>query len=335
VTPTRSPLPLRRPPLRIWRGMAVSLLLVLAASSSRADLSLGDTLRAELTLRAALRTGDRDALQTLYADPQGAGAVRGQALRALGSGADAHSAAARARLLEALRDPAAPVRAAAAQLVGETRQRPLEREVLRLVAEDPDPYTRVAALRAVRPWTRQGHLYFLEEALNAPWPPVQAETLENLAALSYRELPPEVIGRVEVLAGPDAPPGVRRQALGALHRWGRLAWPQLQAVVADSAAPDALRLYALELGGTLGTAEGREQLLRDLLDTGASLPLAWAAFRELTTGPQTTQAAVEPVRRFLENTAEHNTATEAMAAYLSRAGNRVEYRSGVWQIGNR
>jgi hypothetical protein len=175
-------------------------------------------------------------------------------------------------------------------------------------------------------------MYFLEEALNAEWPTVQAEALENLAGLEYRELPPEVSSRVEDLAAIAAPPGVRRRALGALRNWHRLPLGLAQGVAADPAVPDALRLYALELSGTLHGTEGREQLLLDLLASEASLPLAWAAFQGLRTEAQVTVAFDEPLRRYLLRTAARNTATEAMAAHLGRSGYRVDYRAGGWKI---
>ncbi|MDF1551865.1 MAG: HEAT repeat domain-containing protein [Deferrisomatales bacterium] len=323
------------PRRRFFRRLLLVLALLWATPPGAASDPVAGWLRGELELQAAVDAGDTKELERLYSAPDSAGVVRGRALVALHPGAGAASGASRARLLEALRDPVPEVRAAAARVVGETRQRPLEREVLRLVAEDPDPRTRVLALQAVRPWTRQGHLYFLEEALNSDWPSVQAETLENLAGLEFRELPPEVTSRVEALAAPEAPPGVRRRALGALRNWHRLPLPFAQGVAADSAAPDALRLYALELSGTLHGTEGREQLLLDLLAAETSLPLAWAAFQGLTTETQVTVAFDEPLRRYLQRTAEHNTATEAMAAHLGRAGYRVDYRSGAWQISKR
>lgn len=309
------------------------LLAVLAAGSGHAGQTLSARLLDRLAVDTALASGDRGALQALYATTERSGAARARALEALSAGA--RGGAARARLVEALRDPAAEVRAAAARVVGETRQRPLEREVLRLVAEDPDPRTRVAALAAVRGWSRQGHLYFLEEALNAPWPEVQAAGLQNLARLQYRELPPEVSSRAAALAGAGSSPRVRRQALGALGSWGRLTWGQVREVAADPAAPDALRLYALELSRGLPVTEGRDELLLDVLASESSLPLAWAAFRGLSAGNQGAAGSEEAVRRYLLRTAERNTATEAMASYLGHAGYRVDYRAGAWQIGNR
>jgi hypothetical protein len=114
-----------------------------------------------------------------------------------------------------------------------------------------------------------------------------------------------------------------------------LSWDLAQEVVADPAAPDALRLYALELGSQLQDTTGRETLLLELLEAGSSLPLAWAAYRGLSTDAQVTVAFDEALRRYLLRTSERNAATEAMAAHLVRTGYRVDYRAGGWEIRRR
>ena len=100
-------------------------------------------------------------------------------------------------------------------------------------------------------------------------------------------------------------------------------------------APDGLRLFALDLGHSLANTEGREQLLLELLESGVSLRLAWAAFQELAADTQATLAFDESLRRYLLRSGEQNTATEAMAAHLGRQGYRVDYRAGDWQISRR
>jgi HEAT repeat protein len=293
-------------------------------------------LRAELGLRAAQAVDDRGALEAV-ATGEGPGAVRGQALWALYRNAIAPlSARDRTLLVAALRDPAPEVRQAALRGVGAAGERALEREALARAAEDPDTEVRVEALRAVRPWARHGQVFFLEQALAAEQPRVRAEAVRNLAQMAYREVPPELFGRVAQWAtGADPDLGVRAEALEALARWGRLEWGHVEAALGERGAPESFRLRALALGDGLPRPEGRSGALLDLLATDPSLRVVWEAYRRLSRSGAGEAELAPALARLLPRLAENNAATGEMAAYLRARGYRVEYRSGAWHVAGR
>jgi len=321
---------------RLLAGAALAAVLVWGGGAAAAQPDLGARLEAELRLRSAEVARDRPALDALFAG-EGPGALRGQALWALYRGAPAPLAAAeRSRLLKALADPDATVRQAALRSVAATGDRALEREALKRVAEDSDPAVRLEALRAVGPWGRQGHLYFLEQALGASEPAVRAGAVRNLARISFRELPPEVFARIEGLAGAaNAEFGVRGEALQALHGWGRLDWAVLASALGERVAPESFRLRTLVLSDTAPRAEGRGPVLLETLATDPSLRVAWECFRRLVRAGGGESELGPAVARLLSRVAQKNAATEEMAAFLTARGYRVEHRAGAWNVSAR
>ncbi len=328
--------PTRLGTLRLAGAVLAALTLGLLPTPARAQADPGSRLEAELRLRSAEAAQDRAALDALYAGP-GPGAVRGQALWALYRASPAPLASAeRARLLAALADPDAPVRQAALRSVAASGDRALEREALKRAAEDPDLEVRVEALRAVRPWGRQGHMYFLEQALAAPDARVRAEAIRNLARVSFRELPPEVFARVTQMAragGEDF--AVRAEALEALQGWGRLEWPLLSSALGERVAPESFRMRTLVLSDAAPRAEGRGPMLLETLATDPSLRVSWECFRRLARGGGGESELAPAVARLLSRVGQKNAATEEMAAFLKARGYRVEHRAGTWNVTGR
>lgn len=317
----------------IQRIATVVLALAFVGPAEASTAGVQSLVDAELGLRDAVSSGDRAALARLYADRRVPGAVRGRALWALyADGASTLTAEERAPLVQALADPAAEVRRAALRAVGRRGDRPLEREALSRLAEDPDPGVRVEALRAVRPWSRQGHLYFLDRALGAGWPEVQAEALANLGRIALRELPPEVVARVRHLTGPDAAPRVRAGAIRALKAWGRLEWDLVRGTVVDRSAPEALRVLALEASEGLTDGEERRALLLDLVAGDPSQLVVWDAYRRLRSTHPGAADLPSAVARYLCECPQRNAATEQMAAFLRDRGYRIEYLAGGWEV---
>lgn len=320
----------RRRPRGAAAAVALCLLTAPAAGASTGGLGV------ELGLRAAQAAGDRGALEVLAAG-DGPGAVRGRALWALYRGGSAPlSAKDRVLLAAALRDPAPEVRQAALRWVGAAGDRTLEREALARAAGDPDTEVRIEALRAVRPWARHGQVFFLEQALGAEQPRVRAEAVRNLAHMAYREVPPELFGRVaQWAAGGDPDFGVRAEALEALGRWGRLEWGHVEAALGRRGAPESFRLRALTLGDGLSRPEGWAGTLLGLLATDPSLRVAWEAYRRLSRSGAGEGELAPVLARLLPRLPEHNAATGEMAAYLRARGYRVEHRSGAWHVSGR
>ncbi len=294
---------------------------------------LAPLVAAELELQGAAQRGDAATLHRLAWDPALPGVARGRALWLLyGPGEGAVEREARLELLRALGDPVAELRLAALRAVGARRVRVLEREVLKIAAEDPEPLVRVEALRALRPWSRQGHLYFLERALESSPDEVRAEVLRNLAEVSLVEVPPEMLARVRAEAADPGARAARMQAMQTLAAWGRLDWPVLRDAVADRRAPEAVRLAALGLSDTLAQSEDRAELLLDILAGDRSMHVAWASYLRLKEASQVSGDLTRAVAAFLADSGERNAATEEMAAFLRSRGGRAEFRAGEWQI---
>ncbi len=329
----------RRRPLQGKRERGVGFLGLVACMAlfvSGAEAALDARLSQELRLHAAARSGDRATLEVLLSPPT-VDSVRARALWELYRGAHAPlSPTDRTRLLAALSDGSPEVRRAALRAISQTGERTLERDALRRAAEDLEPEVRVEALRAVRRWSRQGHLYFLEEALGAPAVEVRVAALQNLAQISYREVAPILVDRIRELAGSDGDPYVRSAALEVLRAWDRLEWEVLADVIEDRAAPESLRLRALELADALD--EGgfdREEAWLQALDSDPSFRLAWECFRRLLGSGVGRSEVAPPVARLLMRYPYQNAATEEMAAFLRSGGYRVEYRAGAWIVSAR
>ena len=314
------------------RSAALALLLLaLAASPAGADLS--SRAAAELRLAELRAAGDEAGLWALRGDAKAPPIPRGKAFLAFFEGRRAPLAAQdRARLVKGLSDPSPAVRAASLRVIGRLNDREFEADALRRAAEDPDAGVRVEALQTLRPWTRQGHLYFIDQALGSSSPLVQAEALRNLAALPYREAPPEILGAVDAATSPLQPTGVRLAALEVLKAWGRLDWPQLKEVLLESEGSEALRLFAVEASDSLAPSQERNPILLDILGDDTSQRLAWKAFDRLRRSGADELALPSRVTGFLAFHNRRNTATEGMAAYLRGRGYRVEFRSGAWKL---
>ena len=290
----------------------------------------------DLRLAALGEAGDVGALSAAASDPALPGAVRARALYALLSPRKGSvTPEVRGRVLSALSDPSPEVRAAGLRLVGERQDRALENEALRHATEDPDPRARVEALRAIRPWTSPRHLFFLEQALAAPWPTVQAEALRNLAELPPREAPPKITSAVDALANRGNPTEVRLAALETLRDWGRLTWPKLGDVLSNDTDSEALRLFAVRASDGFRQAENRDRSLLDILASAPSPLLSWEAFRRLRASAGEGPELPDRTARFLKNSGQQNAASEEMAAYLRDRGYRAEYLSGAWKITKR
>jgi len=314
-------------------GCWVAAMLALAAPGANAGVD--GRLSQELRLRAAVQAGDRVALAELAAVPA-PDSVRARALWELHRGVRQPLAPGdRIRLLAALSDPSPEVRRAALRSIGETGERTLEREALKRVAEDPDMAVRVEALRAVRRWSRQGHLYFLEEALKAPAVQVRVEALRNLAQIAYREIAPVLVERIRQMAGGGGDPFVRGEALEVLRAWDRLEWRLVEGAIEDRTAPEALRVRALELGDAAGEGAELQAALLEVLDSDPSFRVAWECFRRLAGSGASRSEVAPPVARLLLRTPRKNAATEEMAAFLGSRGYRVEFRSGSWNVSAR
>lgn len=237
-------------------------------------------------------------------------------------------------LASLLKDAEGPVRMAGAQMVGDLKEQALSRQVLELAASDADQNVRLAALIAVRPWTRLTHLYFLEGALDSRFENVQAEAVRSIALLSRSEVQPALVTRIERLLAPPNPPLVRRAALDALKVWGRLEWETLRQIIADGDTADSLRIYAIELSDGLPEAVSlRAPTLIDLVNRETSINIGWWAFRRLRAVARNDRAFVGGLARLLGSTTQYNTATAEMAGFLRTVGMKAEYRQGGWKVG--
>jgi hypothetical protein len=304
-----------------------------AAQAPPQARDVGARVAAELRLNTLVAAGDSAGLRALTADVAVPPLVRGKALFALFCREPTVlSQEDRVLLLTAMGDPAPALRGAALRCAGHLRERTLESEALRLAAEDPDPGVQVEALRAVRGWTRQGHLYFLQQALGASSPTVQAEALKSLARLAFREVPPDIVAYVQASTGPNQPVEVRLRALQALAAWGKLEWAELRDVLYEAADSETLRLFAIEASDAVAPPEERNRILFDILSSDSSQRLAWEAFQRLRKAGRDEATLPKGVARFLAFSGSRNAATDDMAAYLRTRGYRAEYRSGAWKV---
>lgn len=307
--------------------------VLVGAASPAAPPDVGARAAAEVRLRALVEAADDAGLARLADAAAAPASVRARALVAqyakvpppLGQPE-------RLRLLKMLGAPAPELRAAALRVVGQFRERSLESEALRLAAEDSEPEVRREALAAVRPWTRQGHLYFLQQALGAGSPYVQADAMQNVGRLGYREVPPDIVSYVQAATAPNQDNLVRLRALEALKSWGRLEWPELRDVLYEAEDSETLRLFALQASDAVAPPEERNRILLDILAADPSERLAWEAFQRLRRGGLDEAALPNRVARYLGFSGSRNTATEDMAGYLRSRGYRVEYRSGAWKV---
>lgn len=313
--------------------LAVVWVLLGAASPAPEAPDLGARVEAELRLRTLEVAADPAGLAALAADASVPSSVRAKALFTLFSRKPPPlSQADRVQLLRVLSDPSPDLRGAALRAVGTLRERTLESDALRLAAEDPDPGVRVEALRAVRAWTRQGHLYFLQQALGASSPAVQAEALKSLARMAFREVPPDIVGYAQASTGPNQPVEVRLRALEALRAWGRLEWAELRDVLFEAEDSETLRLFAVEASDAVASGEERNRILIDILSGDPSERLAWEAFQRLRRAGGDEANLPKGVARFLAFSGSRNAATDEMAAYLRLRGYRAEYRAGAWKV---
>ncbi len=319
-----------------WLSRFVVVGAVWLPAAAPAVQAVDATVAGELRLQDAAAAGDAAALASLVDDAGVPGPVRGRALwRLFRMKSPPLSPADRLRLKAALGDPEPVVRAAAARAVGLLGERPLERAVLARVEGDESALVRAEALRAVRRWTRLGHLYYLEQGLRDPAARVRAEALAGLARLEARDLRPDLLDDVGLRARTAADPAERGAALDALARWGRLDWEAARGTVVDPAMPDPLRVAALELADRLPPADDRDEVLLGLLSGARSLALAWAAFSRLEAGGVAETDLAPAVARFLAGNGQDNAATRRMAAYLERQGYRVAFEAGVWRASAR
>lgn len=311
---------------------AVPLLAIAAALGLAAPAtSAVGSGRAAGAARVEAARDDPATLEALLSD-QGAGeGARARALLALGRAWPTPlPGSARLRLRNLLADPASPVRRAAVRLVRERKERPLEREVLKLVAEDPDPGVRAEALDAVEPWTRPTHLYFLEAALGSDDPGVRARAVRNLGRLAARDLRPELRGRIrQWVAGGD--PRVRAAALRTLAAWGELTDAALMGVLSDPDAPEFLVLSAVEVAQGRRSADLAEALT-GALEGATSLRVAWASFEWLRENAPTEQRVYPALARILDGETRTNRALETFARHLESAGYRVEHGKVGWRV---
>lgn len=307
--------------------------VLLGAAAPPAPPDAGARAAAELRLRSLTAASDGGGLAALADDGAAPSAVRGRALLAeFERKTDPLGQADRVRLLKMLGDPAPELRMAALRVVGQRRERALENEALRLAAEDTDWRVRVEALRAVRPWGRQGHLYFLQQALGAGSPYVQAEALRSVGRLGYREVPPDILSYTQAATAPNQDTAVRLRALEALKAWGKLEWAELRDVLFEAQDSETLRLFAVQASDVGAPPDERGRLLLDILAGDPSERLAWEAFQRLRRGGGEDATLSQRVARYLTFSGSRNTATDDMAAYLRARGYRAEYRAGAWKV---
>lgn len=308
-----------------------------AAESAMGDRQPSDVERyveAKLLLADLVRSSDLLRLYGFYADEAKPAPLRAVAFRALyRDKRPPLGAEDRARVVAAMEHGEAAIRTAAVQVVGLVNDQALVRQVLQLAAEDPSSDVRVSALRAVRPWTRISHLFFLEAAMDSGSDMVRAEAIRSVGELSFLEISPALIGRIESMSLAGNPPNVRRASLDTLHGWRRLSWEELQVTILDTSAPDSLRAHALELSDEMpGVARARAGLLVDLVVNETSLELVSRAFQRAKVVAKGDRAFVQGVVRYLKENPQRNAATEEMATFLRNSGFSVEYRSGGWAI---
>ena len=311
-------------------GLALGWLGLLPLAAGGAPRDPGAVVR----LERARAAGDREALWALAGDPQAPEPVRARALLAACRGLRAPLGRnTRARIARALESPSPRVRQAAVRAVGRSGARLLERAVLERLA-DPDPEVRAEVLDAVEPWTRLGHLYYLERALGDPDPGVRARAVRNLGVLDARDLRPDLYRRVRDTVG-DGTWAERDAALRALARWGRLDLAAVRDVLSDPGSSEPVLLTALSLCRDLPPSAERDALVLDQIRRSRGFRVAWAAFRLLREGAGPQERVGAEVARFLAGLPDRHAGARAMAAYLVSLGYRVEYAAGAWRVGAR
>ncbi len=309
-------------------GLGLGLLGLLPAVAGGAPPEPGAVVR----LERARAAGDREALWALADGPEVPEPVRARALLAACRGLRAPLGRdTRARLARALGSPSPRVRQAAVRAVGRSGARLLERAVLELLA-DPDPAVRAEVLDAVEPWTRLGHLYYLERALGDPDPRVRARAVRNLGCLDARDLRPELYRRVRETVGKGTW-AERDAALRALARWGRLDLAAVRDVLSDPRSAEPVLLTALALCRDLPSSRERDALVLDQIRRSRGFRVAWAAFRLLREGAAPQEEVGAEVARFLAGLPDRHAGARAMAAYLTSLGYRVEHAAGAWRVG--
>lgn len=323
------------------RGLALCIALVAcmwAAAGRCTDapkpLDAGAAVAADLEFRVLIAQADATKLQNYYQDLTRPDVLRARALRAIfRPKAGDFTADERVRLIAAMADRGSAVRIAAIQIIGQSKDQSLARQVLQIAAEDADTGVRVEAIRSARPWTRLSHLYFLETALNAESQEVRAEAVLSLGELQVRELSPALVEQVLKAARSDSSSLVRMAALDTLHAWRRLNWEMLRGMILDVTAPESLRVRALELSDDLPEAvQERPQLLVDLVGRESSVALAWGAFQRAKHSARNDRTFTQGLSTFLSNTGQRNAATEEIATFLRTTGLRVDYSVGVWSV---
>lgn len=322
------------------------LLSLGVAPSFASDLKV--RLESEIMLNAAIKAGDRSAVEAIYYSSDAPPEIRGKALRALVLGLDAKPGAKtsksskrifigddqRLMLLKAFESEAAEIRVAAVQIAGAVGEKSLERKMLNMAADDENSTVRVEALRALKPWTRAGHLFFLDKASSSPQPRVQAEALSNLALLSFNETPPEIVTQVRSLAASSSSPMARVRAMQTLSAWNQLKWETLRGFLVNSGASEELWLDALKLSVNFPTQQ-RNDLLKDVVEKGATLRSVWTAYQILKDSASTDVEFLETLINYLTVSGQKNTVTQTIAEFLRKTGYRVDYRAGGWSISYR
>ena len=290
---------------------------------------------AELELRALLASGDGAKLLAFYRDKSRPDIHRARAFLACFRGKKAPLPDTdRLLLVEALSDPSELLRLAAVQAAGEAGEQALTQQILQAgAAEGGTPAFQAQVLRAVRPFIRMTHLYFLESALDSPSEEVRAEAVATLGELAVREVPPTLTARVEKMLAGTEPSSVRWAALDTLARWRRLDWEDLRGVLLDLKAPEMLRIHALEVSDQVPEAlVSRTPVLRDIVLAETSLPLAWRAFHRSQALGRGDREYIKSVGRLLQSTPQHNSAAEEMAGFLKSQGVAVELKDGSWLV---
>lgn len=310
-----------------------------AAADPGADAGAGREklstfVNAELELRAVIASGDGARLLAFYRDRTRPDLHRAKALLAVFQGKKAPLADTdRLVLVEALSDPSEILRLAAVQAAGETGEQALTQQILQAGAASGSPAFQAQVLRAVRPFIRMTHLYFLETALDSPSEEVRAEATATLGELAMREVPPTLVARVSNLLAGTEPSSVRWAALDTLARWKRLDWEELRGVLLDIKAPEMLRIHALELSDQVPEAiVSRTPVLRDIVITETSLPLAWRAFHRSQALGRGDREYIKSIGRLLQSTPQQNSAAEEMAGFLKGQGVTVELKDGSWEV---
>jgi len=324
-----------------------AVVFLLGLSSSSAD-GLKSRLKAEILLNKAKKASNLSTFETLYLSDNTSPEIRGKALTAMIAGVPPEDDAKekeqtsplvitedkRLKLLKAFQDADAPVRAAAVRLVGEAGDKVLEKNVLKLAAEDPDPTVNVEALKAVRPWTRPSHLFFLDKASSSSYPQVQAEALISLTQLYYEETPPEIVEHVKLLADSSPSNLVKLRAMQTLAAWKRLPWEDLRAFIVISKTNEELWIDALKLCAGYPPIQ-RNELLLDVIEKNKTSRGVWTAYEIMKNASTAGNEFPEALADYLTASGKDNAMNRDIADFLSQKGYRAEYGASGWVIYSR